>query len=82
MVRVPRDTPLYSTKTDSGDMKYTLRILGYGIPVSKTNAEKYLSGAIDLEVVKWYNKATGKYKYTTRQYKPSHNIDLQTVFKE
>lgn len=82
-VRIPKGTvSLYKTITDNGKTHYTLNLSGYGIPVSENNARKYLSGVIDLEVVKWYNKTTNKYKYTTRQYKPSEaNIDLEQYFK-
>lgn len=81
VVKVPKGTVLYTTRTDTGKIKYTLRIMGLGIPVSASNAEKYLAGDIDLEVVKWYNKNTGKYRYTTRQHKVSTDIDLEQYFK-
>lgn len=80
-VVVPAGTPLYHYYTKDGNLKYVLVINDINIPVTTKNAEGYLNGIYKLEVVKWYSQVTGKYKYTTRQYKPAQsNIDLQTVF--
>ena len=77
---VPDGTPLHYYYTEKGNIKYVISIKDIEVSVSKANAEKYLNGLCKLEIVKWYNKNTGKYKYTTRQYKPSNDVDLQTLF--
>ena len=80
-VVVPSGTPLYHYYTKDGNVKFVFVVGDIKIPVTTKNAEGYLNGIYDLEVVKWYSHVTGKYKYTTRQYKPSQeDIDLQTVF--
>ena len=80
-VVVPSGTPLYHYYTKEGNVKYVLTIGDINVPVTTKNAEGYLSGIYKLEVVKWYSPITGKYKYTTRQYKPNQaDIDLQTAF--
>lgn len=80
-VVVPAGTPLYHYYTKDGNVKYVFMVGDIRVPVTTKNAEGYLKGIYDLEVVKWYSQVTGKYKYTTRQYKPSQaDIDLQTVF--
>jgi hypothetical protein len=80
-VVVPDGTPLYHYYTKDGNVKYVFMVGDIRVPVTTKNAEGYLKGIFDIEVVKWYSQITGKYKYTTRQYKPSQaDIDLQTVF--
>lgn len=80
-VVVPEGTPLYHYYTKDNNIKYVIVIGDINVPVSTKNAEGYLSGIYRLEVVKWYSQVTKKYKYTTRQYKPSQaDIDLQTIF--
>lgn len=80
-VVVPPDTPLYHYYTKDGNVKYVFVLGDINVPVSTKNAEGYLDGIYKLEIVKWYNRVNNKYKYTTRQYKPSQaDIDLQTVF--
>jgi hypothetical protein len=81
-VVVPSGTPLYHYYSKDGNIKYALVLGDIYVSVSTKNAEGYLSGIYKLEVVKWYSHITGKYKYTTRQYKPNQtaDIDLQTVF--
>lgn len=81
-VVVPSGTPLYHYYTKEGNVKYVLTLGDVNVPVTTKNAEGYLNGIYKLEVVKWYSHVTGKYKYTTRQYKPNQaDIDLQTVFE-
>lgn len=80
-VVVPSETPLYHYYTKDGNVKYVLVVGDINVPVTTKNAEGYLSGIYKLEIVKWYSRVNNKYKYTTRQYKPSQSdIDLQTVF--
>ena len=82
-VVVPVNTPLYYKFTEKGNVQYFLKLEHIGnVTVSKSNAEKFLTGEIQLELVKWQNKIEPtKFKYTVRQYKPSQsNIDLRDVF--
>lgn len=80
-VVVPSSTPLYHYYTREGNIKYVLVLGNINVPVTTKNAEGYLNGICKLEVVKWYSQITGKFKYTTRQYKPTQaDIDLQTIF--
>lgn len=77
-VEIPQGTPVYYRATDSGNIQYYFRINGNVITVSKTNAEKFVSGEVRLELVKWFNRDTQKYKYSVRRL--VQNIDLSTVF--
>jgi hypothetical protein len=79
---VPKGTPIYRTYTDSGKVKYTISLNMLGVPVSQANAEKYLANQVELEIVKWRNIYTGKYRYTCRQHMPNYDIDLERYFKE
>lgn len=80
-VVVPEGTPLYHYYSKEGNVKYIIVVGDINVSVSTKNAEGYLHGTCKLEVVKWYSQITKKYKYTTRQYKPTQaDIDLQTVF--
>ena len=82
-VIIPINTPIYYRFTDNGNIKYFLKLDKIGnVNVSKSNAEKFLAGEIQLELVKWQNKLeSNKFKYTVRQYKPSQsNIDLHNIF--
>ena len=57
------------------------------VSVSPKSAEKFKAGQVKLELVKWYNDSTKKYRYSTRQVKGSvptreeKNIDLSKVFR-
>ena len=81
-VEIPQGTTVYYSKTDSGNLKYCIKVNDMTISVSEINAVKFVNGEIRLELVKWYNPLSGKYKYTTRRISAnSRNIDLSTVFQ-
>ena len=81
-IEIPKDTPIYYSYTDNGNIKYYIRIEDIPVTVSKSNAEKFLAKQIRLELVKWYSSVNKKYKYTVRKLDEVHrNIDLETVFK-
>lgn len=81
-VTIPPTTVLnYTYKTDGG-VRYFILVSGMSVTVSKNNAKKFLRGECRLELVKWYNKVTGKYKYTVREYKENRNIDLNQIYFE
>lgn len=82
VVEIPQGTPVYYSVTESGNIKYCIKLQDMTIPVSKTNAQKFVDGQIRLELVKWYNPITKKFKYTTRKISNSErNVDLSTVFQ-
>lgn len=76
-VIIPPTTALNYTFKDDGSVRYFLHVEGMSINVPKSSAEKYLRKECKLELVKWYNRLTGKYKYTIREYKG--NIDLNKI---
>ena len=80
---VPLNTPIYYRFTEKGNIQYFLKLDKIGnVTVSKSNAEKFLGGEIQLELVKWQSKIDmNKFKYTVRQYKPAQsNFDLRDIF--
>lgn len=79
-IEIPKDTAVYYDINDAGKFSYYIIVNDFSVSVSKTNAEKFVAGKIRLELVKWYNIDTGRYKYTTRQ-RSTANIDLKKVFK-
>lgn len=79
VIEVPQGTPIFYEHTDNGKIKYFIKVQDFTVPVSETNAKKFVNGQIKLELVKWQNVTNGKYKYTTRR-KTSENVDLFTVF--
>ena len=82
-IEIPKDTPIYYSYTDSGNIKYYIRIEDVAVTVSKSNAEKFLAKQVRLELVKWYSSVNKKYKYTVRKLDEAHrNIDLETVFNK
>lgn len=79
-VDVPSTTTMYYDVKESGKVSYYIVIKDFSVSVSKTNAEKFLAKRIKLELVKWYNPDTGKFKYTTRQKFGMTDVDLRKVF--
>lgn len=87
-VEIPSSTEIHTGVTKSGNPKAWIEIEGIGnVSVSSKSAEKFKAGQVKLELVKWYNDTTKKYRYSTRQVKgtssskESKNIDLGRVFK-
>lgn len=82
-VVIPNNTPIYYKYSTTGKIQYFLQLTKIGsVSISKTNAEKFLSGEIQLELVKWQSRLDShKYKYTIRQYKPQESdVDLNDLF--
>lgn len=83
-VEMPRTIQIYEGVTRNGNPKCWIELDGVKITVSPTNVAKFKKGETRLEIVKWYNDTTKKYKYSTRQIKSfvpltnnSKDIDLQ-----
>lgn len=89
VVEIPQSVTIYTGVTKSGNPKAWIDLPEIGkVPVSPKSAEKFKSGLVKLELVKWYNDNTKKYRYSTRQVKGSastsnggsKDIDLGRVF--
>ena len=87
-VEIPSTTEIHFGVTKSGNPKAWIELPEVGnVSVSPKSAEKFKDGEVKLELVKWYNDTTKKYRYSTRQVKgtssskESKNIDLGRVFK-
>ena len=76
---LPEDTIINYTYKDDGSIKYFIVVEGITVNISKSNAQKFIRGECKLELVKWYNKVTNKYKYSIRQYNNNKNIDLSKI---
>lgn len=87
-VEIPAGTTINHGTTRSGNPKAWIVIEGINVSVSPKSAEKFEAGEVRLELVKWQNTETKKFKYSTRQVKSSKvssskedkNIDLGRVF--
>ena len=86
VVEIPQSVQIHTGVTKNGNPKAWIELPEIGnVSVSPTNAEKFKAGTVKLELVKWYNDTTKKYRYSTRQVKSSstsekQNIDLSGVF--
>lgn len=87
-VVIPNTVEVHFGTTKSGNPKAWIELPEVGnVSVSPKSAEKFKAGEVKLELVKWYNDTTKKYRYSTRQVKglssskESKNIDLGRVFK-
>lgn len=87
-VEIPSTTEIHFGVTKSGNPKAWIELPEVGnVSVSPKSAEKFKAGEVKLELVKWYNDTTKKYRYSTRQIKGSasskedKNIDLGRIFK-
>lgn len=85
-VEVPQSVQIHTGVTKNGNPKAWIELPEIGnVSVSPTNAEKFKAGTVKLELVKWYNDTTKKYRYSTRQVKSSstsgkQNVNLSGVF--
>lgn len=84
-VIVPSSTHIYEGVTKNGNPKYWIKIAdNIEVSITKTNCDKLASGTAVIELVKWKNISTGKYRYSTRQRKPevtiTPDVDLSKVF--
>ena len=87
-VEIPSSVEVHFGTTKSGNTKAWIELEEIGnVSVSPKSAEKFKAGKVKLELVKWYNDITKKYRYSTRQIKGSashkedKNIDLGRIFK-
>ena len=87
-VEIPSSVEVHFGTTKSGNSKAWIELPEVGnVSVSPKSAEKFKAGEVKLELVKWYNDTTKKYRYSTSQVKglssskESKNIDLGSVFK-
>lgn len=87
-VEIPNNVEIHEGVTKSGNPKAWIELPEVGnVSVSPKSAEKFKAGEVKLELVKWYNDTTKKYRYSTRQVKgtssskESKNIDLGRIFK-
>jgi hypothetical protein len=86
VVDIPFEAVIHEGVTKSGNPKFSFEFSSIGnVTVSPGNAEKFKKQETVLVLVKWENKETGKFKYTTRQKngrtaKVTPNVDLNTLF--
>ena len=89
-VEIPAGTTINHGTTSKGNPKAWIELDGVKVSVSPKNAEKFEAGQVKLELVKWYNDSTKKYRYSTRQVKsatPSStsgqkDIDISKALKK
>lgn len=87
VVEIPQSVTIHTGVTKSGNPKAWIELPEIGnVSVSPKNAEKFKAGTVKLELVKWYNDTTKKYRYSTRQVKgsskkESKDVNLSGVFK-
>jgi hypothetical protein len=90
VVEIPSTVEIHTGVTKSGNSKAWIELPEIGkVSVSPKGAEKFKNGEVKLELVKWYNDTTKKYRYSTRQVKSGNastssadkNVDLGRVFK-
>lgn len=85
-VVLPSDVTIHEGVTRTGNPKYWIEVEDINVPVSAGSAVKFKAHQVKLELVKWYNESTGKYKYSTRQVKSAssnkgRNIDIVGLFR-
>lgn len=88
-VEIPSGTTINHGTTRTGNPKAWIVVDGINVAVSPKSAEKFEAGQVRLELVKWQNTETKKFRYSTRQVKSgstttskeSKNINLNGVFK-
>jgi hypothetical protein len=86
VVDIPFEAVIHEGVTKNGNPKFWFEFSNIGnVTVSPGNAEKFKKQETVLVLVKWENKETGKFKYTTRQKngrtaKVTPNVDLNTLF--
>lgn len=83
-VVIPSTVTIHQGQTKNGNAKYWILIQDVQVSISESNVAKLQSGEAQIELVKWVNVNTRKYKYTTRKVKTvkpdTPNIDLSKVF--
>lgn len=85
-IDLPAGMKIEKGVTSSGNIKYWVEFDQIGkISIPPRSAEKYITGEVTLQLVKWRHTETGYYKYSIRQkrgLKQTKNIDLLTIFKQ
>ena len=86
-VEIPAGTTINHGTTRTGNPKAWIVVDGINVSVSPKSAEKFEAGEIKLELVKWQNTETKKFRYSVRQIKSGNttsnadkNINLSTLF--
>lgn len=84
-VDIPAGKIVHEGVTRKGNPKFWFEFSNIGdVTVSPGNVTKYKNGETTLVLVKWQNKETGKFKYSTRQKDRTTSgvpdVDLTTVF--
>lgn len=84
-VDIPAGKIVHEGVTKSGNPKFWFEFGSVGnVTVSQGNVTKYKNGEVTLVLVKWQNKETGKFKYSTRQKDRTTSsvpdVDLTTLF--
>ena len=87
-VLIPQTVEIHEGVTRSGNNKFWIEVEGIKVTIAPTNVSKFQKGEVKLELVKWYNDTTKKYRYSTRQAKDSKalsnadkDVNLNGVFK-
>lgn len=76
-------TQIYEGVNSKGNPKYWIMLTDIKVSISQANVEHLAKNDCKVELVKWFNSETGKYKYTTRKQKTPKkeipNIDLNMI---
>lgn len=85
VVDIPFGQTVHTGLTKSGNPKAWFEFGELVVTVSPSNADKYSKQEVELVLIKWQHKETGKFKYSTRQKygrvaKVIPNVDLTELF--
>lgn len=85
VVDIPFGQTIHTGLTKSGNPKAWFEFGDLKVTVSNSNAAKYSKQEVELVLVKWQHKETGKFKYSTRQKngrvtKVTPNVDITKLF--
>ena len=85
VVDIPFEAVVHEGVTRNNNPKFWFEFPSIGnVTISEGNAKKFKAREVTIVLVKWENKETGKFKYTTRQKErvksSTPNVDLNTLF--
>ena len=86
VVDIPFEAVIHEGVTRNNNPKFWFEFPNIGnVTISEGNAKKFKAREVTIVLVKWENKETGKFKYSTRQKngrtaKVTPNVDLNTLF--
>lgn len=85
VVDIPFGQTVFAGVTKNGNPKAWFEFGDLKVMVSPNNGAKYSKKEVELVLVKWQHKETGKFKYTTRQKygrqaKVVPNVNLDNLF--